>query len=253
MTRRASRWLSAALLAFFAGMALAQSTPPHNPDAPPPGMATKPLAGARLSGASELLGDPRLDGELRRPLVDFSVRNGSQLQRVSFFEGGLVCVHLTDAGAPIYKRLLFPQDAMKGYLDHLPAAKLREVPADLFVFGAVEKRVGMLRIYEDGGYVERTFDPVTVLPKTLADLIAPLQNLIRAISDDNRLSNRIAGYQPRVGDYLIGEDRSTYQVIRILGKESVIELRRDNQPTTIFVPQKDVLNYFSVSRKAGSK
>jgi len=256
MTRRAARWLPAALLALSTGMAFGQIVPLPKPEEQPRDIGridATPLVAGRLAGAYEISGRQRIDGELRRPLVDFSVRNGSYIQRVSFFEGGLVCVHLTDANRPVHKKLLFPDEAVKAYLDPLSPAKLRQIPAEMFLFGTAEKRLGTLRVYQGDSFVERTFDPRAALPKALSDLIMPLENLLRLISEDNRLTNRIAGYQPRVGDSLIGDDQSTYEVVRILEKESVIELRRDNQPTTIYVSRKDILNYFAVSWKVQSR
>lgn len=275
MTHRAARWLPAALLAFSAGLAFAQIAPlpkseeqPHGidlTDTPPLGGAIAiPLPEARrkklqkyeipeLAGAHQALGPQRINGNLRRPLLDYSVRSGAVMQRVSFFEGGLACVHLMGAGGVIQKKLLIPDDAVKVYLAHLSPASLSEIPADALRSGSLDKRKGTLRIYSGDRFVERSFDPSAVLPRALSDQIMPLEDLLRAISEDRQVSNSITGYQPRVGDHLVGDDRKTYEVIRIFGADPVVELRCDNQPTTIYVAKKDLYNYFIGSRKAPSR
>jgi hypothetical protein len=251
MTLRAARWLPATLLVLSSGLASGQIGSPSKPDQPPGKTPTQAptLAGAKLSGVSLALGPQRIDGNLRRPLVDYSVKNGARLERVSFFEGGLIVVHLTEPGGVIQKKLLLPDDAEKRYLDHLSAAKLAEIPADLFAFASFEKRKGTLRIYDGQRFVERSFDPSAALPRALADLIVPLEDLVRAISEDNRLSSHMSGYQPRVGDHVVAEDGTSYLVVRIFGDDSMIELRRDNQPITIYMAKKDLYNHIVGARQ----
>jgi hypothetical protein len=250
-----TRWLLAAL-ALSAGMAFGQTSAPlSKPERQPPDISAidpRPPGVAELAGAYLALGSQRINGNLRRPLVDYSVRVGSAVRRVSFFEGGLVCLHMTGAGGVIQKKLLIPDDSVKRYLAHLSAAKLNEIPADMFAFGAADKRTGILRIYSGDRFVERRFDP-SASPKAFSDLTLPLEDLLRAVSEDSRLLNRIAGYEPHIGDHLVSLDQSTYEVVRIFGDDPMIELRGDNQPTTIYVAKKDLHNHFIGSRRGPSQ
>jgi len=253
MTHRAARWLLATILALSAGPVFGQiATPPKSGERPHDVALTDtlPISGTELASAYQVVGPQRINGNLRRPLLDYSVRNGAVLRRLSFFEGGLVCVHMKEAGADIQKKLLLPEESAKGYLAHFSPARLNEMPADMFAFGSLGQRKGTLRVYSGDRFDERSFDPSGALPKAFSDLIMPLEDFLQTISDASRIANRITGYQPRVGDHLVGDDRSTYEVVRIFGDDSVIELRRDNQPTTIFVAKKDLHNYFIGSRKA---
>ena len=253
MTHRAARWLLVTILALSAGPGFGQiATPPKSGEKPHDVALTDtlPISGTELASAYQVVGPQRINGNLRRPLLDYSVRNGAVLRRLSFFEGGLVCVHMKDAVADIQKKLLLPDESAKEYLAHLSLARLNEIPADMFAFGSLGERNGALRIYSGDRFVERTFDPSVALPKAFSDLIMPLEDFLQTISDASRIASRITGYQPRVGDHLVGDDRSTYEVVRIFGDDSVIELRRDNQPTTMFVAKKDLHNYFIGSRKA---
>jgi hypothetical protein len=253
MTHRATRCLTAAILALSAGLAFGQIATPPKSEARPHDVAltdTLPISGTELANVYQAVGPQRINGNLRRPLVDYSVRNGAILHRVSFFEGGLVYVHMKEAMTDIQKKLLLPDDAAKGYLARFSTARLNEIPADMFAFSSLGKRKGTLRIYSGDRFVERSFDPSVVQPKAFSDLIMPLEDFLQTISDASRIANRITGYQPHVGDHLVGDDQSTYEVVGIFGDDSVLELRRDNQPTTIYVAKKDLHNYFIGSRKA---
>ena len=92
-------------------------------------------------------------------------------------------------------------------------------------------------------YTERAFDPATALPHLLNDEIAPLRDLLRAITEDRAVTNTIAGYMPKEGDQLVGDDRKVYRVVRVMN-ESIVELRCLSQPTTMYVAVKDLYNYF---------
>jgi len=197
-----------------------------------------------MTGAKQAIGSQLINGELPRPLVDYFVRNSAVDQRISIFEGGLVVIRMTGAGGTIHKRVIIPPDALKNYLDAIPPAQLERIrEADLSE--PTDRRRAFLRIYKpDQKHVERTFDPTGRRPRTLQTQIAPLEDLLRAISEDRTVTSTVANYDPKVGDELVGDDRKIYRVERIIPESGVVELRCTSQPTILYVAAKDLYNYF---------
>lgn len=194
-----------------------------------------------LAGAQQALGSQLVEGRLPKPLIDFLTREGSVEQRVSVFEGGLVVVNMTGAST-IRKKLLIPLDALKAYTGATTTKILSSIDArDLMP--AEPTRRSQLRVYEaDGTYVERVFHPGKVLPKPLTDQVAPLRDLLRAISEDRTVTSSIAGYEPRPGDELVADDHKVYRVMRVV--ELVVELKCLSAPATIYVNKQDLNLYF---------
>ena len=201
-----------------------------------------------LAGSKQALGSQLIGGELPAPLLDYAVHEGPIDQRISFFAGDLVVVSMTGAGGSIRKKLILPHDATTAYLKAASAAALRAVRTqDLTAPRA--SRSARLRIYQpDGTHVERVFDPVLSLPNGLATQIAPLADLLRAISEDRTVTNSVAGYEPKVGDELVGDDQKTYRVVRVVEDGGIVELRCLGQPTSVWVAKKDLYNYFVGAR-----
>jgi hypothetical protein len=194
-----------------------------------------------LAGSSQALGSQLINGELRQPLVDYFARDASIQQRLSIFQGGLVVIDIRGAGGPIRKRVILPDDAFKSYvkalgpLDHIRQGSLPAPRND---------RRAALRVYSGPQtYTERIFDPVAALPKPMNDELAPLRDLIRAISEDRTVTNTVAGYMPKPGDQLVGDDRKVYRVVRVMD-ERIVELRCTSQPISMYVAVKDLYNYF---------
>lgn len=201
-----------------------------------------------LAGSKQALGSQLIDGQLPAPLLDYAVHEGSIDQRVSFFAGDLVVVRMTGAGGAIHKKLILPHDATVAYLKAASAAALRGVRLQ-DLSAPNDTRSARLRIYEaDGTHVERVFDPRRSLPKELATQIAPLADLLRAISEDRTVTSTVAGYEPKVGDELVGDDQKTYRVVRVVEESGIVELRCLGQPTSIWVAKKDLYNYFVGAR-----
>jgi len=199
-----------------------------------------------LVGAQQAVGSQLIDGRLPKPMLDYAIRNGALDQRISFFEGDLVVVSMGGAGGgTIRKRLILPADAVKSYLRS--GSVVRSVRADSLT-RPVSGRMARLRVYENGVANERVFDPVGSLPKPLADVVGPLGDLLRAISEDRTVSSSVANYEPKVGDELVGDDAKTYRVERIVPESGVVLLRCLSQPTTIYVSKKDLYNYFVGAR-----
>ena len=199
-----------------------------------------------LAGAQQALGSQLLDGHLRKPLIDYLSREGIVEQRVSVFEGGLVVINMTGP-ATIRKRLLIPPDALKAYMNATSKKALSRIDARELNTPETSRRA-QLRVYDaDGTYVERVFHPGYVLPKPLMDQVAPMRDLIRAISEDRGVTSSIAGYEPRVGDELVADDQKVFRVMRVV--DLVVELRCLSAPTTIYVAKKD-LNLYFIGKRA---
>ena len=220
--------------------------------APPDAAISTPMPEARrrqlkrydipdLAGAQQALGSQLVDGRLRKPLVDFISREGSLVQRVSIFEGGLVVVDMTGA-ATIRKRVLIPADAVESYMRAISADALSQIDARSLSAPEPARRA-QIRVYDGNGkYVERLFHPSAVLPKGLDDQIAPMRDLLRAVSEDREVTNSVAGYQPSRGDRLVADDQKVYEVVRVV--HNVVELRCLDAPATIYVAAKDLHLYF---------
>lgn len=196
-----------------------------------------------LAGAQQALGSQLLDGRLRRPLIDYYSRSGEVEQRVSLFEGGLVVIHMTGAGG-IRKKVLIPEDALANYQRSVTYEGLRAIDPNSLA-PASPTHYSQIRVYNDRGeYVERVFDPSRVMSKALNDPVAPMRDLLRAISEDRDVSSSLAGYIPRPGDELVADDQKVYRVMRIVEPSGVVELKCLSAPTTIYIAQKDLKEYF---------
>ena len=196
-----------------------------------------------LAGAKQALGPQLIDGRLPKPLADYIVAEGAVEQRISIFEGGLVVVKMTGASL-IQKKVILPPDALEQYMRTINADAVRAIDTRELVPPESNQR-GVLRVYAaDGKPVERLFHPNRVLPKPLNDQIAPLRDLLRAISEDRGVSTSIAGYEPQPGDELVADDSKTYRVVRVTDGAGIVELKCLDAPNTIFVAKKDLHLYF---------
>ncbi len=196
-----------------------------------------------LAGATQAIGPQLIDGRLPRPLVDFVSLDGAIEQRISIFEGGLVFVKMTGASA-IRKKVIIPADALKQYTGTLTADAIRAIDGR-YLPPPEARRRSLLRVYAaNGTYEERVFHPDRVPPKELNDQVAPLRDLLRAISEDRGVTTSIAGYEPKAGDELVADDHKVYRVVRVAAGAGVVELQCLDAPTTIYVGKKDLHLYF---------
>ncbi|HXG59569.1 MAG TPA: hypothetical protein VNL91_11150 [Thermoanaerobaculia bacterium] len=236
-------------------LSTAQQEPPHDitkvDPAPLGGAIATPLTHTQqrrlkkyeipeLVGARQALGSQLIDGRLPRPLVDYYAANGGIEQRLSIFEGGLVVVTMNGAGATIRKRVILPADAVGTYLGALSFDALADMARN--ARRPPEERRAFVRVYRGSEYAEVAFDPAVVMDKRLHDGVFPLEDLLRAISEDRTVTNTVANYEPAVGDELVGDDSRTWRVKRIAG--DVIELECLGQPTVIYVARSELYNYF---------
>ena len=196
-----------------------------------------------LAGAKQALGSQLIDGRLPKPLADYIALEGTIEQRISIFEGGLVVVKMTGASS-IQKKVILPPDALEQYkrglsFESLSAIDQRELPP------AEPTRRSVIRVYAaDGKHVERVFHPGRVQPMALNDHVAPLRDLLRAISEDRGVTTSLAGYEPKEGDQLVADDHKVYQVTRVVADAGIVELRCLDAPTKILVMKKDLHLYF---------
>jgi hypothetical protein len=196
-----------------------------------------------LAGSKQALGSQLIDGALPRPMVDYVAQDANVQQRISIFERGLVVVSVRGAGGPIRKKVIIPEDALRNYMKAISAIALAEVRPNDLVRPRDDRRA-LLRVYSARhAFVEREFDPMAALPKPMNDQVVPLRDLLRAIYEDRSVTNTIAGYKPKAGDQLVGDDRKVYLVTRVIN-DQIVELRCTSQPTTIYVAVKDLYNYF---------
>ena len=205
-----------------------------------------------LVGARQALGSQLVDGRLPKPLIDYVVVDHNVEQRISIFERGLVVVRMTGAaGASMLKRVILPNDTLKSYTKAASPDLLKQVRSKDVSTPDAGRR-SLLRLYRDNGeHVELAFDPIGVIPKSLADQVHPLEDLLRAISLDRAVTNTVADYQPQVGDELVSDDRKTWRVERVLNQ--LVELHCVGQPSIIYVDKHDLYNYFVGKRVAGDQ
>lgn len=197
-----------------------------------------------LAGAQQALGSQLVDGELPRPLVDYLVHMEDIDQRLSIFEHGLVVLQMQGAGGTMLKKLILPPDGLASYLKSASPDALALVRGQ-DVTPPIAGRRSLLRVYrKDRSFVERAFDPAGAVPKPLGDQIRPFEDLVRAMSEDRMVTNTIAGYEPKVGDELVGDDRKVWRVERIIEGSQMVQLHCIGQPTIIYVAKKDLYNYF---------
>ena len=202
-----------------------------------------------LVGARQALGSQLIDGELPHPLLDYVTKSGLVEERLSMFEGGLTVVAMSGAGGTMHKKLLIPIDALSAYRRAASPEKL-EVVRDGDVSKPAVDRRSLVRIYRaDGSHVELQFDPAGVVPKTLADEIRPLEDLLRVVAEDRTVTSTVAGYEPKVGDELVGDDQRIWRVERITEK-GLVQLHCTGQPTIVYIDKHFLYNYFIGKRSA---
>ena len=195
-----------------------------------------------LAGAKQALGPQLIDGRLPKPIADYLATEGTIDQRISIFEGGLVVVKMTGA-ASIQKKVIIPPDALEQYRRALSAETLKSVDQRSLPTAEPTRRA-VLRVYApDGTYEERVFHPGRVPPMQLNNQVAPLRDLLRAVSEDRGVTTSLAGYEPKQGDQLVADDHKVYEVTRV-ASGGVVELRCLDAPTKILVMKKDLHLYF---------
>src|SRR3954453_1390637 len=81
-----------------------------------------------LVGSRQAVGPQRIDGRLRKPLVDYSVTTSAVYQRISIFEGGLVVVEVRGGGGGVIrKKVIIPDAALHNYVHAMSPTALATV------------------------------------------------------------------------------------------------------------------------------
>lgn len=203
-----------------------------------------------LTGSHQAIGSQTIDGRLPHPILDYIVQESRVQQRLSMFEGGLVIVRMTGQAGTIQKRLIVPKDALDLYLGAVQRSHFATLDSSL-IHAPRDGRRATLRIYANGKAEERSFDPIANMPKLLHDAVVPLADLLRAMSEDRLVTSSIAGYEPKVGDQLVSDDRKLWRVSQIINGTNLIEITCLTEPTHMILPKKDFYNYFVGTRAAG--
>lgn len=194
-----------------------------------------------LSGAMPIDGSLLVDGRLPAAIVDYASQLGTVRQHASIFENGVVAIHLSGVGGQVDKKVLMPPDAVASYREFFAACDLGSFrPIDP---GAEGDQVSLRLASADGKIVEKRFPATALIPENVERMRLVLDDLIRALSEDQGVTNPISVWEPREGDTLLGGDQKRYRVVRIL-KGEFVELVCTSEPVRRFVPIKDLHLYF---------
>jgi hypothetical protein len=199
---------------------------------------------AELNGAAPAIGSQLIDGRLPRPVLDYVSKSAASVQRISFFEGGLVVVHIEAGGARLRKRVRIPAGAVGVYLDLLTPARIDSFAGSDLGLSIAKERSYLRRYRDDGSPVEVSFSNSRILPAEIQRLRTVLDDLVRILAEDREVTNPMIAYKPRLGDRLIGEDQQLYKVTAINNQGEMLELTSTRDPVRIFVATKDVFTYF---------
>jgi hypothetical protein len=199
---------------------------------------------AELNGAAPAIGSQLIDGRLPRPVLDYVAKSAASMQRISFFEGGLVVVHMEAGGARLRKRVRIPAGAVDVYLDLLSPTQIDLLAENDQGLSIAAERSFIRRYRDDGTPVEIAFSNSRVLPSEIQRLRTVLDDLVRILAEDREVTNPMIAYTPRLGDRLIGEDQQLYKVTAINNQGAMLELTSTRDPVKIFVATKDVFTYF---------
>lgn len=195
---------------------------------------TRPAVGSQLVG-----------GRLPRPRLDYSIITPKSLQRLSFFEHGLVVLHMKAGDANLRKRMILPEGALDEYLRMLTPDAAARIAKDEFLINNLSDDKGIIRVYrENGSYAQVEFSNSRVLPASIQQFRSTLDDLIRILAEDRGATNPLAGYVPRIGDKLISEDMKLFEITAFAGKGEIIEFTGLQQPIRLYVSKDDIPSYF---------
>jgi hypothetical protein len=209
-------------------------TSPELPD-------TRPAVGSQL-----------VDGRLPRPRLDYAIITPKSLQRLSFFDRGLVVLHMKAGAANLRKRMILPEAAIEEYLRVMTPDDAARIAREERLLTALSNDRGFIRVYrEDGTHAQVEFSNSRILPATVQQFRSILDDLVRILAEDRGATNPLVDYSPRLGDKLISEDMKLWEVTAFAGDGSIVELTGLQQPVRIFVSKDEIPSYFNaiLSRK----
>jgi len=198
-----------------------------------------------LTDTRPALGSQLVDGRLPHPRLDYSIETPTSLQRLSFFESGLVVLHIKAGDANLRKRMILPQGALDEYLKVLPPARMAEIGHDEVLTNGLSDDRGRLRLYrDDGSHEEIEFSNSRVLPADVERLRSSLDDLARILAEDRGATNPLAQYAPRLGDKLISEDMKLFEITSLAADGEIIEFTGLQEPIRLYVKKEDIPSYF---------
>jgi hypothetical protein len=198
-----------------------------------------------LTDTRPAIGSQLVDGRLPRALLDYSIVTQKSLQRLTFFERGLVVLHMKAGDANLRKRMILPEHALEEYLRMLSPEDAARIAREEIMMTALSDDRGVIRIYrEDGSWAEVEFSNSRVLPAIVQQFRSVLDDLIRILAEDRGATNPLANYVPRLGDKLISEDMKLFEITAFAGKGEIIEFTGLQQPIRLYVAKDDIPSYF---------
>jgi len=198
-----------------------------------------------LTDTRPALGSQLVDGRLPRPQLDYAIVTPKSLQRLSFFEQGLVVLHMKAGDANLRKRMLLPEGALEEYMRLLTPDDAKRISREEVLTNGLSDDRGIIRVYrDDGSHEEVVFSNSRVLPATVQLLRSTLDDLIRILAEDRGATNPLANYSPRIGDKLISEDLKLFEITAMAQEGQIIEFTGLQEPIRVYVARDDIPGYF---------
>jgi len=220
-----------------AELGTAISIPKPNEDSIDESQYTSP----ELTETRAAVGSQLVDGRLPLPRLDYSIVTPKSLQRLSFFEQGLVVLHVKAGDANLRKRMILPEGAITDYLAVLSPDEAAAISRREMLTNGLSDDRGILRLYrDDGTYEQVEFSNSRILPADVQRLRSVLDDLIRILAEDRGATNPMAGYTPRIGDKLISEDMKLFEITSVASEGQVIEFTGLQEPIRVYVTKEDI-------------
>jgi len=198
-----------------------------------------------LTDTRPAVGSQLVDGRLPRPVLDYSVVPPKSLQRLSFFEHGLVVLHMKAGDANLRKRMILPEGALDEYLRMLTPDDAASISKREILTNGLSDDRGIIRVYrESGSHEQVVFSNSRVLPATVQQLRSTLDDLIRILAEDRGATNPLANYAPKIGDKLISEDLKLFEITAMAQEGQIIEFTGLQEPIRVYVAREDIPSYF---------
>lgn len=198
-----------------------------------------------LTDTRPAIGSQLVEGRLPRPLLDYSIVTSKSLQRLTFFEQGLVVLHMKAGDANLRKRMLLPPAALEEYRLLLTPDNARTIARNESLINGLSNDRGIIRVYrEDGSHAQIEFSNSRILPAAIQQLRSTLDDLIRILAEDRGATNPLASYVPRIGDKLISEDLKLFEITALAQQGEIVEFTGLQEPIRVYVSRDEIPSYF---------
>ena len=182
-------------------------------------------------------------------LIDYTVRSGRLLQRVSVFDNRVASIHLRGNGPDLHRRIQLSTDWIDTVEKLIASIDASSIHTTNDPFRRDNDRVEM-RFNGVGGMQQIDFAAMQVMPQSIDTLRIMLGDLLGAIGEDKQVTNPITTYTPVAGDKLVGDDQHLYLIRRVFEDGSMVELEGVGKPIRFVVPAKLLYKLFSDVRPA---